>query len=327
MDTLALKIYDATLWLYERLCTKDCGRGGLTEDEYGQMKDLFMSLTQQAKDLLRNFYVRECGRRTDDYEAVIDYAVEMGIIYYPGRWKTMYNGLRRRIEEGRMVRNDRTRNLHSPRYLLPTLNRHLAACYWTEKETGKTYTESPELFRSICNYISSDAPLVNEYPGISLKEQALISEQAYMNNIGELADYKCEFIRRMKWLMEERGLAFFLAPTPKMADRVQGPPWGAKFKNEIERKVFLALQKNGETEFVYYSFEDDHCCTSHVRTTPVRLRYGDDHWTLVGKNKNGKVNEYNVRLILCIDDEEIAKYIERYKRAFGNALLNMGTLD
>ena len=213
MDTLALKIYDATLWLYERLCTKDCGRGGLTEDEYGQMKDLFMSLTQQAKDLLRNFYVRECGRRTDDYEAVIDYAVEMGIIYYPGRWKTMYNGLRRRIEKGRMVRNDRTRNLHSPRYLLPTLNRHLAACYWTEKETGKTYTESPELFRSICNYISSDAPLVNEYPGISLKEQALISEQAYMNNIGELADYKCEFIRRMKWLMEERGLAFFLAPT------------------------------------------------------------------------------------------------------------------
>jgi hypothetical protein len=44
----------------------------------------------------------------------IDYAAEKGIIWYPDRWKTLYNGLRRRIEEGSFVRNDGTKNLHSP---------------------------------------------------------------------------------------------------------------------------------------------------------------------------------------------------------------------
>ena len=131
----------------------------------------------------------------------------------------------------------------------------------------------------------------------------------------------------MRLLMEERGLAFFLSPTAEMADKVQGPPWGAKFKNEIERKVFLALQENRGIEFVYYSFEDSHCCTSLVRTTPVRLRYDEDHWTLIGKDKNKKIHEYNVRLILCVDDVEIGSYKERYKRAFNNSLSNIGLID
>ena len=87
-----------------------------------------------------------------------------------------------------MVRNDRTQNLHSPRYLLPTLNSHLAACYWVEKETGKTYTESPELFRRLCNYLSNDAPLVNEYPGVSLREQARVSEEVYLVHAGEYVE-------------------------------------------------------------------------------------------------------------------------------------------
>lgn len=137
MDTLAIKRYNITMWMYERLCEQDCLRCGLTEDEFGQMKDLFMSMIQQAEDLLRNFYARECGREADDFDAVIDYAAEKEIINYPSRWKAMYNGLRRRIEDGRMVRNDKTRNLQSARYIFPTLNCHLAACYRVEEETEK----------------------------------------------------------------------------------------------------------------------------------------------------------------------------------------------
>ena len=322
MDTIALKIYDATLWLYDRLCAKEYAHGGLSEDDLSLMKDLFLSLSLQAKHLLKDFYAGECGRGTEDFDAVIDYAAEKGIVWHPERWKTMYNGLRRRIEEGRMVINDREKNLHSPRYLLPTLNSHLAACYWIGQETGKTYAESPELFRRLCNYLSNDAPLVNEYPGVSLREQA-----RDLVNVGEYVEYICEFERRMRLLMEERGLAFFLSPTPEMTDKVQCPPWGAKFKNEIERKVFLALHESRETEFLYYSFEDGHVCTSLVRTIPVRLSYEEDHWTLIGKDKNKELHEYNVRLILCVDDVEIESYKERYKRAFNNALSNMGLID
>ena len=203
----------------------------------------------------------------------------------------------------------------------------LAACYWVEKETGKTYTESPELFRRLCNYLSNDAPLVNEYPGVSLREQARVSEEVYLVHAGEYVEYICEFERRMRLLMEERGLAFYLSPTPENSDKVKGSQWGTKFKNEIERKIFLALQESRETEFVYYSFEDGHFCTSCVRTVPVRLRYDEDHWTLIGEDKNKELHEYNVRLILCVDDVEIECYMDRYKRAFKNALSNMGLID
>jgi hypothetical protein len=309
----ALKIYDDTLWLYSRLCAKECAHGGLSEDDIVMLKDLVLSLLLQAKHLLTDFYVCECGRGADDADFVIDYAAEKGIIWYPDRWKTMYNGLRRRIEEGSFVRNDGTKNLHSPRYLLPTLNIHLAACCWIEQETGKTYTESPCLFNALCNYLSSDAPLINSYPGVSLQEQARAAEEVYLVHAGEYVECICEFKNRMRLLMEERGLAFFLSPTAEMADKVQGPPWGAKFKNEIERKVFLALQDNREIEFVYYSFEDGHCCTSCVKTTPIKMLYDDGHWIVIGSNQH----EYNVRLMLCIDD---AVYSKKDAGAFGYAL-------
>lgn len=327
MDTIALKQYDVTLWLYERMCAKDCSYADLAEDDFALQKDLFLSLSQQAKHLLKDFYACECGKGTEDFDAVIDYAAEKGVIWYPDRWKAMYNGLSRRIEEGHMVRNDRTKNFHLPRYLFPTLNSRLTACYLIEKETGKTYAESPELFRRLCSYLSSDAPLVNKYSGVSLSEQARVSEEVYLVNVGEYVEYICEFERRMRLLMEERGLAFFLSPTPEMADKVQGPPWGAKFKNEIERKIFLALQESKDIEFVYYSFEDGHVCTSCVQTTPVRLRYDEDCWTLIGIDKNKELHEYNARLILCVDDVEIECYKERYKRAFKNALSNIGLMD
>ena len=327
MDTVALKIYDATLWLYESIFAKECAHGGLSENDLALMKDLFLSLSLQAKHLLKDFYAGECGRGTEDFNAVIDYAAEKGIIWYPDRWKAMYNGLKRRIEEGRMVINDRTKNLHSPRYLLPTLNSHLAACYWIEQETGKTYTDNPGLFNVMCNYLSSDAPLINSYPGVSLSEQARVSEEVYLVNVGEYVEYVCEFEKRMRLLMEERGLAFYLSPTPENSDKVQGPPWGAKFKNEIERKIFLALQESKDIEFVYYSYEDGHHCTSCVRTAPVRLRYDEDHWTLIGKDRNKELQEYNARLILCVDDVEIECYKERYKRAFKNALSNIGLIN
>jgi hypothetical protein len=87
------------------------------------------------------------------------------------------------------------------------------------------------------------------------------------------------------------------------------------------------LQESKDIEFVYYSYEDGHVYTSLVRTIPVRLSYEEDHWTFIGKDKNGELHEYNVRLILCVDDVEIENYKERNERAFKNALSNMGLIE
>ena len=306
MNAIDFKKYDATLWLYLRLCEKECANGRLSEEEFVILKDLFMSLTLQAKDLMNNFYQYECGVKTDSLEVIIDHCANR-IIYYPNRWKTMYNGLRRRIEEERIVRNDRTRNLHSPRYLLPTLNSHLAAC-WCMKQAGKTYKENQELFNKMYHYLSSDAPLVNKYPGISIVEQVNISEVVLAMTRNDDIDYEREFQKSIKQLMGKRGLEFSLTPSPQIADMVQGPPWGFEFKNEIERKVLMALNQIRDIEFIYFSFKDGCTCTSYVRTTPVGLRYDGSHWTLIGQDMNHIQYEYNMRLILSVDENEVQKF-------------------
>lgn len=154
-------------------------------------------------------------------------------------------------------------------------------------------------------YLSSDAPLVNEYPGISRIEQSAISEEVYRRNSGEYVDYIFEFHRRMRALMEERGLLYSVALGTETSDSVQGPPWGTEFKNEIERKIWVAKLHHQEIEFVYFSFGNGSIYISVERATPVLLRYEDAYWVMVGKDKNDQRREYIVRLIYNIDDEEV----------------------
>lgn len=308
MNAIDLKKFDATLWLFLRLCEKECANGRLSKEEFVILKDLFLSLTLQAKDLMKELYEHECGVKTDSFELIIDYCAKRNIIYYPNRWKTMYNGIKRRIEEGRMVRNDWMTNLHSPRYLLPTLNCHLAACWWIEQETGKIYKEDLELFNKMCHYLSGDAPLVNKYPSVSIVEQAKIFEVVCAKNNNNNDEYESEFQKRIRQQMQERGLEFSLTPSPQISNIVQGPPWGVEFKNEIERKVLMALNQSRDIEFIYFSFKDGCTCTSYVRTTPVGLRYDGSQWTLQGRDMNHIQHEYNMRLILSVDETEVLTF-------------------
>ena len=125
-ESIALKVYGETVHLYVALCEKDCAMGSLTDDEYIKMIDLFMSTSLQARILMKDFYEHYTGGVTEDIDILIDFAAKHELIWYPTKWKIVYHGLRKRIEENRMVANDKWRNLHTPRYLLPTLYNQLS---------------------------------------------------------------------------------------------------------------------------------------------------------------------------------------------------------
>lgn len=236
MNTIVLKQYDATLWIFQRLRYKEYGGRGITEDEFQELKVLFVSLVHQAKNLMSDFIKHLTGNTVEDIDELIDFAVAKGVIYYPKHWKIMYHGLFKRMEENQMVPKDK-RNIFQSYELLKTLNSNLSAWYIVEEETGSACSEDSDLFLRMRGYLSSDAPLVNEYPGISRIEQSAISEEVYRRNAGEYVDYIIEFHRRMRTLMEERGLLYSVALRTETSDSVQGPPWGTEFKNEIERKI------------------------------------------------------------------------------------------
>ncbi|MBR3455802.1 MAG: hypothetical protein IKH26_10795 [Bacteroidaceae bacterium] len=308
-----LKIYDATLSIYERLCVKDCAYGGWTEDEFKQTLELFMSLSNQAQHLLNDFYEHLSGKRAEDIDVLIDFAREKGIIWYPSDWKTMYHGLKRRIEDNCMVPKDK-QNIHSPRGLFPYLNQHLSAWYLVEKETGKPCEFNTELFRKMRNYLyfSGYSPMTNKYPGISFFEQAVIADEVYHyiyenwddDYEDESVPFYHQFKPRMEALMKKRGLPSFLTPTLEQMNRVEKRyRLVPKFMNEIEREVFTAFQENRAIKFLYFTFENGHPITSHVYTTPVRFREGIPGWILFGKDEKSEIKEYNVQFILQIEDE------------------------
>ena len=314
MNPLLLKIYDATLSLYEKMCERDCAFAGWTDDEFKQTLELFMSISFQAKCLLSDFYEHLSGKRAEDIDVLIDFAREKGIIWYPSNWKTTYHGLRRRIEENRMVPNDK-RNIHLPRGLFKYLNHRLSAWYLVEEETGKPCEFDPELFRKMGNYLcySSYSPMTNNYPGISFSEQAVIADEVYHyiyenwddDYEDESVPFYHQFKPRMEALMKERGLPSFLTPTLEQMNRVEKRyRLVPKFMNEIEREVFTAFQENRTIRFLFFTFENAHPVTSHVCTTPIKFRSGIPCWILVGKDENGKIKEYNVRFILQIEDEK-----------------------
>lgn len=253
MNTLALKIYNATLWLYGELYERSCAYG-LTEEENRELIDLFMSASQQARNLLDDFRYDCLGERTNDIDTLVDFAIEKKVILYAKHWKSMYHGLRKRIEGNRLMPNDKRFNLFSGYKLLSNL----------------------DVNRSMRNYI------------------------------------------------EEETEESFLTPSLEIADKVQEPPWGSIFKTEIECKVLLSLQEEKEIEFIYFAFKDGHCYTSCEQIKPVSIRYDGNHWTLMGKVRDNDLHEYNVSLILSVEDSEIRGYKVRIARAFENAISNMG---
>ena len=256
MNTLALKIYNATLWLYGELYERSCAYG-LTEEENRELIDLFMSASQQARNLLDDFRYDCLGERTNDIDTLVDFAIEKKVILYAKHWKSMYHGLRKRIEGNRLMPNDKRFNLFSGYKLLSNLD-------------------------------------IN---------------------------------RSSRSVVEEDAKDSFLTPSLEIADKVQGPPWGAVFKTEIECKVLLSLQGDKEIEFIYFALKDGHCYTSCEQIKPVCIRYDGNHWTLLGKDNKDVLHEFNVSLMLSVDDEEVRKHKERIAKAFENSASNMGLLD
>jgi hypothetical protein len=97
-------------------------------------------------------------------------------------------------------------------------------------------------------------------------------------------------------------------------------------ENKIVQVISIAIQAGRTIEFIYYSYEDGHKYASCPCVTPVSLTY-KDHWALRGKDGNNVEHEYDVRNIQSVDSLEVRGMKERIRRAFENALSNMGLLN
>lgn len=298
---VALKIFDVKMWLYDRLYVKENAGGGLNEEEFIELKNLFMNVSHHAISFLSDFYQYGTGTKNRDIDTLIDYAAEKGIIQYSSRWKTLYHELRSKGKESCMVSDDK-QNILDMMELFGFLKKHVIARYIVETETGGPCEESPELYRLMMNYGPS---LINDYPGVSYTEQVTIYDDIYRISM-DVEDPECqikrEFDEKMERLMKDRGLTHHMTPLIGMQDKIQGDHGEVKFQNEIEREVLLALQEEREVGFRYFSMEDGNDCWSQVWTTPIKLRLERDGWILVGKDEDNQVQEYIVRLILCVTD-------------------------
>lgn len=324
MDALALRIYNATLLIYQRLFEKEHGHGGLSDDEFTKLKALFLDATCQASDLLHKFMHKCTGLGCDDIDSLIDYAEGEEVLYYSKHWKNMYHGLRKRIEENRMVNNDR-RNLLSAYNLLKILNGRLSAWYIVVNETETSSVSSKEQFLQLAAYLSSDLGLINEYPGISFVEQTSVASkiQTY-----DWVDYAIEFRRRMNKLMRERGLEPYKTISKEFENKVSGYPYGQpKFRTEVERSVLQALEEKKTLDFIYYTFENGHSYASCRSIVPSSLRYEDEQWLIVGEDTNHEQHEFILPFILSTEQNEVHKLKERMKQAFKNAVSNYDLTD
>lgn len=91
--------------------------------------------------------------------------------------------------------------------------------------------------------------------------------------------------------------------------------------------ISTAIQAVRTIEFIYFSYEDGHKYTSCPCITPVSLHYNEDHWALRGKDRNNVEHEYDVRNIQSLDSLKVRRMKERIRRAYKNALSNMGFLN
>lgn len=191
-EELRLRAFDALLWLYHELNIKNCAGGGINDEEFEELKQLFVEACYMAKNLLQDFVRKYDEMDTDDFDVVLDRAEHWRVLHYAGYWKRMFRGLLPRVEEKRGVRDEKWKVI-SAYDLLKIPNYSLAAWLIMEKENGITGKDNPDLLYKLYFYLSEHDPFRNEYPGVSYTTQAEIWHLAEKHNYGDIDSDSWEY--------------------------------------------------------------------------------------------------------------------------------------
>ena len=147
-DELKLKAFDVLLWYYNKLYIKMFASGGVNQEEFEELKCLFVEACQMAKTLLEEFVRKYDDTETDDFDLVLERVESWGVIHYAYYWKAMYHKLLPCVEENKMTSKDKD-HIFSAYDLLKIANYTLAAWYILEKENGITGKDNPGLLRQL----------------------------------------------------------------------------------------------------------------------------------------------------------------------------------
>ncbi|MBR4392123.1 MAG: hypothetical protein IKT08_08490 [Bacteroidales bacterium] len=308
-NELNLRAFDALLWQYHGLYVKQFAYGGINEDEFEEIKRLFVEGCRMAEDLLKDFEKKCDCLETDDFDIVLERAEHWGVLHYSCWWKKMYHERLPHVEENRMTSEDRDR-VFSAYDLLKIANYKLAAWILIEKENGVTGKDNPELLHKLYHYFSELSPYRNYYPGCSFTTQAEIWYQAENHDYGDIhpddldANVWDYFKKRMEEYMAVHGLPHPLVIPSEIEDKIVcSRGYQRIFSDDVESCILSAMKDNRSIEIVYFSFDDG---TSHLSTygvTPIRMVYKDYYWTLIGVNESGQTKEFVVRRILNIKNK------------------------
>ena len=307
-EELRLRAFDALLWIYHKLYIKDCAGGGINDEEFEELKQLFVKACYMAKNLLRDFVRKYDEVDTDDFDVVLDRAEHWRVLHYADCWKRMYRGLLPCVEEKRVLPDEKLKVI-SAYDLLKIPNYRLAAWFIMEKENGITGKDNLDLLHKLYFYLSDHDPFRNEYPGISYTTQAEIWHLAKKHDYGDLHPdvWECYvehfFEDKMEEYMREHGMQHLTMIPSELEERIVFlHKYRLFIPDEIKTCIFSAMKENKTLEIVYFSFENG---TSHISMEcimPIKVDAETHYyWTLIGKDEKGQTKEYVVRQILEVN--------------------------
>ena len=310
-EELRLRAFDALLWLYGRLYVKEFAYGGINDDEYEELKCLFVEGCRMAETLLWDFVRKYDDTPANDFDTVLERAEHWDVLHYSCWWKKMYHELLPLVEEKRMAQKDRSKVFYSYD-LLEIANYTLAAWLVMEKENGVSGKEDSELLHKLYHYFSEHDPYRNDYPGCPFTTQAEIWHEAENHDYGkvdpdEWEGYVCDYFeKRMEEYMAEHGLPHPLEIPSEIGDRIVcSRGYQRHFSDDVESSILSAMKDNRPIEIVYFSIDNGTSQLSTHVVTPIRMVYTDCYWTLIGVDENEQTKEFVVRQIL-----EIKNYVQ-----------------
>lgn len=186
-EELRLRVLDTFLWIYHRLYVKQFALGGINEEEFEELKCLFVDTCSMVRNLLKDFVRKYDGLNTDNFDEVLEKAEHRHVIHYYDSWRHMYHELLPQVENNTIRIEDKYR-VFCAYDLLKIANYSLAAWYILEKEKGVTGKEEPALLRKLLNYVSwrSSGSFWYEYPEISFITRAEIWDIAEKHDYGDI---------------------------------------------------------------------------------------------------------------------------------------------
>ena len=186
-EELRLKFLDAFLWIYHRLYVKQFALGGINEEEFEELKRLFVDACRIVRTLLNDFVKKYDGLDTDNFDVVLEKAEHRNVIHYCDSWRHMYHELLPQVKNNQIRAKDKYR-VFCAYDLLKVANYSLAAWYIVEKENGVTGKEEPALLQKLLNYLSwrSSGSFWYEYPGVSFTTLAEIWNTAEKHDYGDI---------------------------------------------------------------------------------------------------------------------------------------------